>query len=342
MTTRTGALDLPVEMIHVEQGPAPAARLYRRLRTALVGRLVRGRLKQMMGDMVAEGRPAILRHVAWTRQRFALADPPPKEVLAAAMAGLEQHDFAIAGRRAGVTFTRHGAEAEGVLLYVPGGSFIAERSPRITALIGRLAQMSGLRLCVVDYRLAPENPCPAAMLDVRAAYELLLATWPADRIVCAGESTGAGLLLSAMQAARDDGLPMPVGLALLSPWVDLTLSSWSVVSRSLMADSPFAMEVAALCAQLYLSGRSATDPVASPLFGRMHDLPEVLIHGSESDMLFDDAVRLTAALRAAGTPVTLRAWRHEEHAFERFLGPEGERSLAEVTAFLRRTLRLAA
>lgn len=333
---------LGVGFIRVEQKRSRLRLGLRRLHLALLGLVLRPRLQRAMHDIEREGRPALTRWVETGRRTLSGLDKPPPAVLGHAMAGLEQQDFAVQGRRAGVTFYTRGAAEEAVVLYVPGGSFIAERSPRITAMVGRLAQESGARLVVADYRLAPEHPCPAAIQDVRAAYDMLLATYPADRIVCAAESAGGAVLLSAMQGARDAGRPMPAGLVLLSPWVDLTLSSWSVVSRSLTADSPFAMELAALCAQLYLDGRPAMEPLASPLFGEMHDLPEVLIHAGETDLLFDDSVRLAAKLRAAGTPVTLRAWPHEDHAFERFLGPEAERSIAEVAAFMKRTLRLAA
>jgi len=331
-----------VDVIRVEQRRSPVRLGLRRLHLALLGWTLRPRLRRAMREIADEGRPALLRWVETGRRTLAGLDKPSEAVFGHAMAGLEQQDFAVEGRRAGATFYTRDADEEAVVLYVPGGSFIAERSPRITALIGRLAQESGARMVVADYRLAPEHPCPAAVRDVGAVYDLLLATYPADRIVCAAESAGGAVLLAALQAARDAGRPMPAGLVLLSPWVDLTLSSWSVVSRSLTADSPFAMELAALCAQLYLDGRAAMDPLASPLFGEMHDLPEVLIHAGETDLLFDDSVRLAAKLRAAAVPVTLRAWPHEDHAFERFLGPEAERSIAEVAAFMKRTLRLVA
>lgn len=330
------------DVIRVEQPALPARRLLRRLAFMLVGWRLRPRLRRAVVEIEREGHPALMRHVEYGRRLLREGDRPSDAVMGHAMAGLEQQDFTIDGRRAGVTFHRRDAPDEAAVLYVPGGSFIAERSPRITALIGRLAQESGARLVVADYRLAPEHPCPAAVQDVRAAYDLLLARYPADRIVCAAESTGGGVLLAALQGARDAGRPMPAGMVLLSPWVDLTLSSWSVVSKSLMADSPFAMELAALCAQLYLNGRMATDPIASPLFGDMHGLPETLIHASESDLLYDDAARLAMKLREAATPVTLRAWKYEEHAFERLLGREAERSIAEIAAFMRGRLRLQA
>jgi len=228
-------------------------------------------------------------------------------------------------------FAPRKSQPRGHVFYVHGGSFVAERSPRITALVARLAAAANASVFAPDYRLAPEHPCPAAVQDIVAAWAWLRAAWPDEPVVALAESAGAAILLAALQQARDEGVGLPEGVVLLSPWVDLSLQSWSVVSASLAGSTPYTMHSLALMARLYLGERAATDPLASPLFGDFTDFPPTLVHASRTDILFDDAVRLAERLRGCGGAATLRFWADETHVWER-----------EDSAAARRSIRLAA
>jgi monoterpene epsilon-lactone hydrolase len=229
-------------------------------------------------------------------------------------------------------------EARGYVFYVHGGSFISERSPRITALVARFAAAAGARVFAPDYRLAPEHPCPAAIDDVVAAYTWFKSTYPDEPVVALAESAGAAILLSALQQARDENAPPPDGVVLLSPWVDLSLQSWSVIAATLAGTTPHTMESMALMAHLYLNGRSPTDPVASPLFGDFTDFPPTLIHASSSDIVYDDAIRLAERIRQVNGDLTLRLWTDETHVWERMDGEQGRRSIELAAEFIRRRL----
>jgi epsilon-lactone hydrolase len=232
---------------------------------------------------------------------------------------------------------RH-SEPKGTVMYIHGGSFMVERSPRITALVARFAAVASARVYTPNYRLAPEHPCPAAVEDVVAAYRWQRSIAPGEPVVAVAESAGAAILLSALQKLRDEGDELPCGILLLSPWVDLALQSWSVVAASMTGTSPYTMESFAITAQMYLQGRSPTDPIASPIYGSFKGFPPFLIHASQEDILFDDALRLAEKVREANGHLTVRVWRDETHVWERAQGAKGRQSVAMAAKFIRQRL----
>ena len=226
-------------------------------------------------------------------------------------------------------------EPRGFVLYVHGGSFISERSPKITALIGRFAAAANARVFAPSYRLAPEHPCPAAIEDIEAAFAWLSRVWPDEPVVAVAESSGSAILLSAIQRMQARGEPMPRGLMLLSPWVDLSLQSRSMALTTISRTATSSMEHMALMARLYARDRSTADPLVSPLYGEMKGLPPMLIHASKTDMLYDDAVRLADRVRDANGDLTLRLWTGEGHVWERTSVPAARQSIQLGAEFIR-------
>lgn len=225
-------------------------------------------------------------------------------------------------------------EDRGFVFYVHGGSFVCEKSPRVTRMIAKLAATAGARVFSPDYRLAPEHPCPAAVEDVIAAWDWLALTYPEEPLIAVAESSGAAILMAALCQIRDQGGRLPGAILLFSPWVGLSLQSWSVTAASLAGSTPYSMASLGVMSRLYLQGRSATDPVASPIFGDLSGLPPILIHASQGDIVFDDARRMAAAVEAAGGELTLRIWRGQTHVWERTEGAEARHSLDLAAAFI--------
>lgn len=234
----------------------------------------------------------------------------------------------------GAWFQPSEGERRGFVFYVHGGSFVCEKSPRVTRMIAKLAAAAGARVFSPNYRLAPEHPCPAGVEDVAEAFAWLSKVYPDEPIVAVAESSGAAILLSALNLLRDRGVSMPAGVLLFSPWVDLSLQSWSVTAASMKASTPYSMASLAVMARLYLQGRSALDPVGSPLFGDLSGLPPMLVHASQADIVFDDAKRLAQAVEAADGELTLRVWRGQTHVWERTENAEATRSLDLAAAFV--------
>ena len=174
--------------------------------------------------------------------------------------------------------------AQGTVLYLHGGGYVAGSPESHRAITSHLAKFANARVVVPDYRLAPEHACPAAIEDAVAVYDALLAEGvdPAN-LVIAGDSAGGGLTLATLQALKSTGKPLPAATLLLSPWVDLTLSELFDTDRDIML-SPAWLSSAA---QAY-GGDDLSHPTRSPLNGDLGALPPVLIQAGSDEILLND------------------------------------------------------
>jgi acetyl esterase/lipase len=199
-----------------------------------------------------------------------------------------------------------------------------------------LARSSGCDVFSLDYRLAPEHPCPAALDDAKAAYRWLCDQGVSPRhIAVAGDSAGAGLAVALLHALRSDGDPPPAAAVCYCPFVDLTLGGRSVESN---ADSEVMFDASAYrrAARAYAGDLPRDDLRVSPLFGDMSDLPPLLIFASTSELLLDDARRLASAVRRDGGIAELRLQRGLAHAWPVFpILPEARAAVRATTQFLR-------
>lgn len=231
-----------------------------------------------------------------------------------------------------------GERPESVILYLHGGGYCIGSMDTHRGLASRLALAAESAVVVLDYRLAPEHPFPAALDDATAAYlDLLAQGIPASRIAIAGDSAGGGLTAATLLALRRSGVDLPAAAACLSPWVDLTQSSPSYRSK---ADADPMVTAAGLdeMAGAYLGGEDAHNELASPLFAAdLGGLPPVLIEVGEREVLLDDATGLADRIRDAGGPVTLTVWPEMIHVFQAFPAeviPESAQSLTATGRFL--------
>jgi phosphinothricin tripeptide acetyl hydrolase len=212
-----------------------------------------------------------------------------------------------------------GAVAGRVVLYLHGGGYVigSTRSHRhLAAAIAAAGQASALLL---DYRLAPEHPYPAAVDDATAAYRWLLEQGVAPgHVVIGGDSAGGGLTVATLLALRDARLPLPAGGVCISPWVDLTFSGASYRTRAAVdpiVKRPGIDEMA----RAYLGATAAQTPLASPLFADLRGLPPLLIHVGSDEVLLDDAVQLADRAKTAGVDATLEVWDRMIHVWHWFL-----------------------
>ncbi len=230
-----------------------------------------------------------------------------------------------------------GAAAGSVILYLHGGAYITGSCHTHRGLAGHIAQAAGLDCFLLDYRLAPEHPFPAAVEDAHAVYLALHQQYPARSIMLAGDSAGGGLALALALRLRDTGHPAPGAMALLSPWTDLTLSLPTHHSKA--AVDPFFPDTStlAMAAQLYAGKQNLTQPLASPHFAALHGLPRTLIHVGEHEALLGDAQALATTMQAAGSPVQLQEFEGMWHVWQLFAGrfAEADDSVKALGAFLR-------
>ncbi|KAF1811987.1 alpha/beta-hydrolase [Eremomyces bilateralis CBS 781.70] len=121
-----------------------------------------------------------------------------------------------------------------IILYVHGGAYYFGSVDEHRYQMQRHARKLNARLLAPRYRLAPQFPFPCGLQDCIAAYLYLLESHKPEHIILAGDSAGGGLTLGALVTLRDQGIPLPAGAILLSPWTDLTCSFPSMVCDNQM------------------------------------------------------------------------------------------------------------
>ena len=223
-------------------------------------------------------------------------------------------------------------DGTGEALYCYGGGYFSGSAQEDLILAAPLAAYSGLQITLVDYRLAPEHPYPAAIEDGMAVYREMATRGPFALI---GESAGGNLALVLLLRASRATLRLPERVALLSPWCDLTAGF--DLPNSDGDDPTLTPDLVRAAASIYAGGKALTDPELSPTFGEWpRGLPPILMTTGTRDLLRDQVLRLADRLRAAGNTCETRVHPHMWHVFEFYDEiPEADRSLREIGDFLR-------
>jgi monoterpene epsilon-lactone hydrolase len=233
--------------------------------------------------------------------------PADVTVTAAALGSVPVAEITVAG-----TEPRH------VVLYFHGGVYVLGDAFQAAGLASQLGRRTRAKVISVDYRLAPENPYPAAVDDALAAYEALLdsGTAPSD-IAFAGESAGGGLAVATLVNARDRGLPLPAAAYVMSPYADLTLAGTTMETKR-AADPLLSRENLQARIPDYTSGQDAAIGLISPVFADLSGLPPLIIQAGSHEVLLDDAVRLARQAATADVEVTLDITPGVPHVFQAY------------------------
>lgn len=228
------------------------------------------------------------------------------------------------------------AEGHRVVLYLHGGGYCFGSRDTHRSLVAQLCQAAEARGLVIDYRLAPEHPFPAALDDAVSAYRWLLGQGISPSgIALAGDSAGGGLAIATTMALRDGGAPLPRAIVTMSPWTDLALTGWTVLTNA-GKDPNDSWETLAVCARHYLKNTLPTNPFASPFYGNFRGLPPLLLHAGSDELLRDDATRVAEKAEAAGVDVSCEIWAGMHHVFQMGLGlPEAQGSLERIGSFIK-------
>jgi len=236
----------------------------------------------------------------------------------------------------GERLTPQTARKDQALIYLHGGGY-GTGSPRSHRhLAGDIAKRAGVVALVPEYRLAPENPFPAAVDDALAVYRDALQQFAPGRIAIAGDSAGGGLTIAVMLAARDAGLPMPAAAICISPWTDMTASSASYAERAAV-DPLVTMEGLERWRQCYIGDGDRRAPLASPAHADLKGLPPLLIQVGGDEVLLDDSRLLADKARAVGIDTVLEVWPQMIHVWHWYFPmlDEGERANAAIASFMR-------
>lgn len=264
--------------------------------------------------------------VPWRAQRALAAamsrlQPMPR--------GVTVQPLSLGSRPAELVSPGTGAEAEAVL-YLHGGGYTVGSPATHRSLAAHLSRAARRPVYLLDYRLAPEHPCPAAVDDALAAYEALTGVFGHRSVALAGDSSGGGIALATAQQLIARGAPAPAALALLSPWANPNVRTEG--RRDLVVSRDWGQA----CADAYLGGGDPSDARYAPALGPMAGLPPTYLHTNTSELLYPQCADLAAALRRAGVSLRYAESRVLWHAAQAQAGlvPEAADSLADIAGFL--------
>ncbi len=220
-----------------------------------------------------------------------------------------------------------------VILYLHGGAYVAGNIAYARGFASLLAVDTGLFVLAAAYRLAPENPFPAAVEDALRAYQYLIESgYSAKNISLVGESAGGGLIFALCLKLKQEGLPLPRALVGISPWSDLTFGGESY-KKNKKKDPTLSEQALRGYAKAYAAGQEK-NPLVSPVFGDFDGMPRSLIIAGSCELLTDDAKMLAQRLKQAGTECELIIEEGMWHVYVLFKIPEATKALKKIAAFL--------
>ena len=227
-----------------------------------------------------------------------------------------------------------GAPEDEAILYFHGGAYMAGTIASTRPLAVDFAQATGRNVLSFEYRLAPENPYPAALEDAMAIYRHVLSLGiAANRIAFVGDSAGGGLEIATALKAREEALPLPAAIVALSPWADLTLSDESYVENK-SVDPLLERRKLLRAVMFYAYGKSLMDPLISPVFADFTGFPPTMIHVGTHEVLLGDSRKLYAAMKRDGVDAELLEWEGMWHVFQVFDVPESRAAIERIAEFM--------
>ena len=247
---------------------------------------------------------------------------------------VREHDF---GGFQGAWLTPKDKRRTGVVLYLHGGGYTCGNLEYAKGFAATLADECGVRVFCAAYRLAPESRFPAALDDAVVSYQYLLSKgYAPNQILLCGESAGGGLIYALCLKLKALKLPLPCGLVGISPWTDLTQSG-KTFAENRDNDPSLSEELLNFYAACYTD--DAKNPLCSPLFGDLSDLPPSLLFAGGDEILLDDARRLHEKLLASGCKSRLHIAPERWHAYVLYCLTENmQDDFESINQFLDKTL----
>jgi salicylate hydroxylase len=226
-----------------------------------------------------------------------------------------------------------------IVLHLHGGGYVMGSADTSLELAGRLASTVGGWTLTPDYRLAPEEPFPAAVDDVVACYRWLVANFPESPIVVFGECAGGGLALALSLLMRASGERSPTAIHVVSPFVDLAVQESSInaeTKRDVWLNRVMATQLAAC----YVQDADLADPLLSPVDADLHGLPPLLVHAARDEALFPGVRTLADRAAAAGVSCEFHTVEDSVHSFVLFpFLPEAAEALEAFATFARQAVQ---
>jgi epsilon-lactone hydrolase len=235
-----------------------------------------------------------------------------------------------------------GADRKKLILYVHGGGYVSGSCSDHRGFVSKFARYTGVTNLIYDYRLAPENPFPAALEDsVNIYLRILSSGYDPKNIIIAGESAGGGLCLAILLALKEWNVPLPSAAVAISPWTDLSCNDESYKTKNRVSPAPLMSWQ--VFSKHYIGENNPTMHLISPLYGDSKGLPPVYINSGMDDELYDGGYKFYLKAREAGVDITFKAGAGMIHCYPLLapLFPEATEAMNEIAGFVRQHLNLS-
>lgn len=223
-----------------------------------------------------------------------------------------------------------------IVIYAHGGGLISGSITTHRPFVSKLALAVGRPMLMVGYRLLPENPYDAPRDDFVSVYQELIRSgrYEAHHLAFAGDSSGAAVAVSALVHLRSVGTPLPRAMISLSGAFDTSLSGESIKTRNDI--DPLLSAVVLEDWQTYFKDKvSLVNPVISPLFAELQELPSTLLLVGDHEVWLDDSIRMANRLEEVQVPVNLSIYEDMWHVWPmHFKMPEAIEAKEEIKEFL--------
>jgi monoterpene epsilon-lactone hydrolase len=220
-----------------------------------------------------------------------------------------------------------------ILFHIHGGGFVFPLYDPERYTTAYLARLAGARACLIHYRLAPENPFPAAVEDCAAAYRRLIHEEHInpEQVVFTGESAGGNLVITTLLVLREAGDRLPAGAVSICPVMDFEGKGTFYSQDDPMVHPEFAMRQF----DAYRGGTDPHHPLLSPLYADLKGLPPTLVQAGEHELLRTGAELFVESAKRSGVPATLHIYPGMWHFWHMFvpLLPEAREAIDEISRF---------
>jgi len=228
-----------------------------------------------------------------------------------------------------------------LILFFHGGNFIAGSTKDHLDLCGKLSSLSGTPVLSIDYRLAPEHEFPAAVEDCVISYLWLLKQgFNPSKIIIAGISSGATLVLSTLLSLRSNGVKLPAAAVCMSPSVDMLFQGQSIfLNRGKDWLTPGELDD---IREIYLKGEDPKNILASPLYADLHGLSPILLQAGSHELLLDDIIKFHKKAMDSNVEVTFELWKGMFHCFQMFTSNinEGQKAIENAGTYIKKKLSI--
>lgn len=232
-----------------------------------------------------------------------------------------------------------GSKRDKAILYFHGGGYVLGTIEAHRSVVSKFVKSSGVQALVIDYRLAPENPFPAAINDALEAYQFLLdgGLAPSD-IVIAGDSGGGGLALATLVALKNKEMPMPKAAVTLSAMTDLAFTGKSYTSNEKICLAP--PDSWRACRHHYIGEQDPTNPWMSPLYADLSGFPPLKMYAGNDETLRDDTIQFAEKAKNSGVDVEVEIGEGMCHCYPALspIFPEAIKAMVEIGQFIKKHL----